>query len=256
MKKNLSYINPVFIRRFIAKKISYHNKIKHFKRDYNKFEQLGKEFGIKLNKADIQKYLDDNSQYTHFDSHYIYHPAWAARKVREISPNKHIDISSTLHFSSILSAFVPVDFFDYRPAILRLSNLTSKSADLTNLFFETDSIECISCMHTVEHIGLGRYGDPIDPIGDLKAITELKRVCMKNGNIIFVVPVGKPKILFNAHRIYDPYKICALFEDEFDLIEFSVVLDDNSFIEDASMDVAADQNYGCGCFWFKKNENY
>ena len=76
------------------------------------------------------------------------------------------------------------------------------SADLTQLHFESESIESLSCLHTVEHIGLGRYGDPIDYDGDLKAIRELKRVVVKGGSILFVVPVGKPKIIFNAHRIY------------------------------------------------------
>ena len=123
-------------------------------------------------------------------------------KVKEIHPAKHTDISSSLYFSGIVSAFVPVDFYDYRPADLHLSDLTSAHADLTKLFFANASIDSLSCMHTVEHIGLGRYGDRIDPSGDLKAINELTRVVAAGGSFLFVVPVGKPKIEFNAHRIY------------------------------------------------------
>ena len=67
-------------------------------------------------------------------------------------------------------------------------------------------------------------GDPIDPEGDLKAITELKRVVKKGGSILFVVPVGKPKIMFNAHRISDPTMILNYFSG-FELRNFSLVTD-------------------------------
>jgi ubiquinone/menaquinone biosynthesis C-methylase UbiE len=151
----------------------------------------------------------------------------------------------------MLSAFIPVDFYDFRPAKLNLSGLNSLQADLTNLQFDDESIECISCMHTIEHIGLGRYGDPIDPDGDIKAINEIKRVVKKGGSILFVVPVGKPKIAFNAHRIYDPKMIKQLFK-EFKIKQFALVTDKNEFIMDASLEEGARQNYGCGCFWLIK----
>ncbi|MCX2431349.1 DUF268 domain-containing protein [Pedobacter sp. GR22-10] len=156
-----------------------------------------------------------------------------------------------MHFCSIISAFIPVEFYDYRPADLNLSNLLSQKADLTQLFFESNSIECLSCMHTIEHIGLGRYGDPIDPDGDLKAINEIKRVVKKGGSILFVIPVGKSKIMFNAHRIYDPKMILDYFSG-FELRKFSLVTDQNDFIDQAEITEGAAQTYGCGCFWFIK----
>ncbi len=186
-----------------------------FKRKINLEDKFKKTFDLLLNqsnKTDKRFALnwedrficpDDNTSETHFDTHYIYHLAWAARKVKEINPEFHIDISSSLHFCTMLSAFIPVKFYDYRPAYLNLSNLESKKADLMALPFEDSSINCLSCMHTVEHVGLGRYGDPLDYDGDLKAISELKRVVAKDGFLLFVVPVGKSKIMFNAHRIYD-----------------------------------------------------
>ena len=106
-------------------------------------------------------------------------------------------------------------------------------------------------MHTVEHIGLGRYGDKLDPNGDLKAIKELKRVLSVNGNLLFVVPIGKPKIMFNAHRIYSYNQIINYF-NELKLKEFSLVTDSGKFIQNSNKQVADNQKYGCGCFWFKK----
>ena len=109
-------------------------------------------------------------------------------------------------------------------------------------------------MHTVEHIGLGRYGDPIDPDGDIKAITELKRVLAPGGSLLFVVPIGKqPKIMFNAHRIYTIEMIQKLFTD-FTLKEFA-------YIPERQGDMQINPNlsslnvgeYDCGCWWFQKS---
>ena len=121
----------------------------------------------------------------------------------QTKPEFHIDISSTLYFCSIVSAFIPIKFYDYRPVKLNLEKLYTGSADLLSLPFEEGSVNSLSCMHVVEHIGLGRYGDPLDPDGDLKAISELIRVLAPDGNLLLVVPVGKKsRIMFNAHRIY------------------------------------------------------
>lgn len=195
--------------------------------------------------------LTDKIKTTPFDQHYTYHPAWAARKLKEISPQEHVDISSILSFCTIVSAFLPVRFYDYRPAKLHLSNLSSGAQDLKQLTFPDESIESLSCMHTVEHIGLGRYGDELDPQGDIKAIGELKRVLKQGGNLLFVTPVGKPRIEFNGHRIYSFEQVIDYFLP-LQLKEFSMIPDEGGLIENADPLLVAKQDYGCGCFWFKK----
>lgn len=197
----------------------------------------------------------DDTAGTTFDRHYVFHPAWAVRIIKEIAPTEHVDISSTLHFCSMLSAFIPVRFFDYRPADLQLDGLTSGAADLLDLPFIDGSIPSLSCMHTVEHIGLGRYGDPIDPLADRKAIAELQRVLAPGGNLLLVTPIGVPRIVFNAHRIYAYSMIMDAFRG-FTLKEFALVPDspgDGGLIRHASSEMADRQRYGCGCFWFTKN---
>ena len=154
----------------------------------------------------------------------------------------------------MLSAFIPVDFYDYRPADVRLTDLTSLSANLVSLPFKNNSLESISCMHVVEHIGLGRYGDPIDYDGDLKAMSELRRVLKPNGNLLFVVPVGKPKIMFNAHRIYSYEQVIEYFS-ELELVSFALIKEaqgGGGLNFDATAIDVTEQEYGCGCFWFKK----
>lgn len=221
--------------------------------DFIKFKSK-KDKRFNTNIINLKPCLIDKTENTDFEAHYIYHPAWAARIVARNNPGFHIDISSTLSFSTILSAFIPVKFYDYRPAKLNLSNLQSEKADLTKLHFEDNSIHSLSCMHTIEHIGLGRYGDPIDPDGDIKACKELSRVLAKNGSLIFVTPVGKPKIEFNAHRIYSYEQILELFPD-LELKEFSLVPEkskNGGLIRNANKDLVKYENYACGCFHFVK----
>ena len=205
-----------------------------------------------LNWQDRQAHLLDATAITGFEAHYIYHCAWAARVLAETRPNTHVDISSHLPFATIVSAFLPVQFYDYQPAPLILSGLKTGQADLCALNFADRSIGSLSCMHVVEHIGLGRYGDPLNPNGDLQAIAELKRVLAPGGSLLFVVPIGKPKIIFNAHRIYSYRQIRDYFA-ELELKQFALIPDaEKIIIYDAREELADAQNYGCGCFWFRK----
>lgn len=199
-------------------------------------------------------FLDDNTGVTHFDRHYIYHIAWACRVVKEINPDLHVDFSSSLHFCTALSAFVPVKFYDYRPAALGLDNLNSEHGDLTSIALPDNSVKSLSCMHTVEHVGLGRYGDPIDFYGDVKAVNELKRILSPGGNLLFVVPVGAPRVEFNGQRIYSFENVMNFFEG-FTLKEFSLIPDNAStggLIRNCDPDLVARQKNACGCFLFVK----
>jgi len=174
-----------------------------FVNDFVSFKRvcLAKDSRFELLWGDRYPCLNDKTATTSFDRHYIYHPAWAARVLAQTKAPMHVDIGSTLHFCTIASAFLPFKFYDYRPAEVELNNLSSESADLLGLPFDDNSINSLSCMHVVEHVGLGRYGDPFDPLGDKKAMDESSRVLAVGGNLRFVVPVGQPKVMFNAHRI-------------------------------------------------------
>jgi len=222
--------------------------------DYRNFKSLDKNPRFILQAKDFYPQVFDKTNTTGFDRHYVYHTAWAARKVHQINPEKHVDIASSLYFPGILSAFIPVEFYDYRPAPLVLSNLETKHADLTKLHFDSDSIPSLSCMHTIEHVGLGRYGDPLDPDGDIKACRELSRVLSPGGSLLFVVPIGNTAtIQFNAHRIYTYELVGSLFPD-LELEEYSFIQEQGTdgIHENANPDELKNEVYACGCFWFKK----
>ena len=220
--------------------------------DFWRFYRVNdKRFSLRL--VDVYPCIKAKTIKTRFDRHYVYFTAWAARQVRKMSPEKHVDISSSLYFAGIVSAFVPVEFYDYRPADLKLSNLESKHADLTHLPFDDNSVTSLSCMHVVEHIGLGRYGDTIDSEGDLKAAKELSRVLARGGKLLFVVPIGaKSRIEYNAHRIYSYKTALSLFPD-LKLEEFTLIPEKNGApISNTGPELIKNESYACGCFVFTK----
>jgi SAM-dependent methyltransferase len=231
-------------------------KYARFGREFARFNALSRTRVARfpLRWQDRQPCLDDRTANTGFDRHYVYHTAWAARVLAKTRPAKHVDISSSLYFVTGASAFVPMEFYDFRPADLRLSNLESRFADLMALPFGDRAVSSLSCMHVVEHIGLGRYGDPLDPDGDLKAMRELQRVVAPSGSLLFVTPVGQPCIRFNAHRIYAYEQIRDAFS-ELRIEQFSLIPDspsDGGLIEDADPATVSKQRYACGCFWFRR----
>jgi hypothetical protein len=189
---------------------------------------------------------------SNFDAHYVYHTSWAARRLIKSPTNLHVDIGSDIRFCTIASAFQQILFLDFRPLQIQLQGLQTGRTNLLNLDFTSSSVTSLSCMHVVEHVGLGRYGDAIDPLGSEKAMKELQRILCSEGLLYFVVPVGTSKIVFHAHRIFDPKYILEIFS-ECSLEEFSLVTDDRRFVEFATLDQASSQKYGCGCFLFRKN---
>ena len=228
-------------------------KYQRFIADFRQFAKLSRTQGKRFDMRWEARYpcLDDNTAETAFDAHYTYHPAWAARIIAQTRPARHVDLSSTLHFCTMVSAFMPVEFYDIRPARLRLEGLACNKGDLLALPFSSGEVMSLSCMHVIEHVGLGRYGDSIDPLGDLKAIAELTRVLANGGSLLFVVPVGRPTIRFNAHRIYSYEQVVSYFP-ALRVKQFALVDDRGEFTVNADPADVRDQTYGCGCWWLVK----
>jgi SAM-dependent methyltransferase len=199
--------------------------------------------------------LDDRDGAAGYDRHYFLHTAWAARVLAETSPTSHVDVSSHLTFSAVASAFVPMTLLEFAPPPTPVEGLEIQRGDVTRLPLADGSVKSLSCMHVVEHIGLGRYGDALDPEGDLKAMGELRRVLAPGGQLLLVVPVGRPRVVFNAHRVYDPGMVVEGLRP-LKLSEFALIPDnhaDGDLVRRADLSLGLHQSYGCGCFHFMKS---
>jgi hypothetical protein len=195
--------------------------------------------------------LSDATSHTGFDPHYFYQAAWLARRVAEAKPVQHMDVGSDVQMISVLSAFVPVEFVDIRPIEASLSGLIPRAGNLTAMDMPSGSVASLSCLHVIEHVGLGRYGDPLDPTGHLKATSELARLVAPGGDLYVSMPVGKERVCFNAHRVFSHGTVVQLFSD-LRLQSFSLVDDRGAFHPDAPAPQADACNYGCGMFHFRK----
>ena len=218
-------------------------------RDLIKFKIISPKTRIKL--TDLYPMLHDKTAKTSLDAHYFYQQLWLFENVLKDKPAKHVDVGSTYQMSGYLSKIVPTTFIDIRPIDAKLEDLKVLDASILDLPYEDGSVESISCLHVIEHIGLGRYGDEIDPDGWKKACKELQRVLAKNGTLYVSVPIGEPRICFNAHRIFLPKDILGVFED-LKLLNFGVVTDSGKYIAKLSMSDSLDFNYGLGLFAMKK----
>lgn len=200
---------------------------------------------------DIQPCLGDWTSTTPFDPHYFYQAGWVARKLATVKPDKHMDIGSDIRIMNVLSAFIPTEFLDYRPLNASLPGLRCQASDLLALTQADNSIMSLSCLHVIEHIGLGRYGDPLDPEGSIKAAKELTRILAPGGMLYVSTPVGQQRVCFNAHRVFSPATVVDLFSD-LNLVSFSYVDDTGKYYSETELHKAEKQRYACGMYVFKK----
>jgi len=213
-------------------------------------------FNIKnLINLKLSPQLFDNKKKEPFDAHYMYHTAWASRVLSKINPTLHHDFASDLRFVTMVSSHIKIIQYNLSIPTVKLDNLEFRTTNLTKMEnIKSNSLSSVSCMHVVEHVGLGRYGDDINPEGDKEAIKELVRILAPGANLLFVVPVGKPRIFFNAHRVYSHNDILKSFHS-LKLKEFSFIGDNGFYdgIEQSTNINKVEKNeYGCGCYWFKK----
>lgn len=206
-------------------------------------------------KVELHPVFFGRSAKSSFDAHYVYQGAWAIRRIAAMKPAQHTDISSNIPYVASLAAVVPVRFCEYRPPEISFPGLTTEQVNITSLPFQDGSIPSLSCLHVLEHIGLGRYGDPVDPLGLETACREIARVASPGAQIFLSLPVGRERVCFNAHRVCDPAYLPSLFSNGFALKEFSIVTDDRRFLENVKPADFRDQDYACGLYWLERRGN-
>jgi SAM-dependent methyltransferase len=213
-------------------------------RDWRAWRERG---GAPLRWRDTYPCLADWSTETPFDPHYFYQGAWLARALAAAKPARHVDVGSSAAMLAVLSATVETLHIDYRPLRAALPGLECRAGNILALPFADASVPSLSCLHVLEHIGLGRYGDPVDPEGSRKAAAGLARVVAPGGRLYVSVPVGAPRVCFNAHRVFAAEEIVELFAG-FELRNFALVDDAGGYAATARIEDARGLDYGCGMF--------
>lgn len=190
----ISKNNPTILKR-ISKYLEFLKELKKFKKADNP--------NYLLNLINLKPCLFDKTETQLIDPVYFYQDTWCAQKIFSSKVDHHYDIGSNTKSMAIISQLIPTTMVDIRPIDLELSNFYFKKGSILNLPFTDGSLQSVSSICVIEHIGLGRYGDDLDPFGSEKSCKELIRVLAKNGNLYITVPVDdNNKIYFNAHRAF------------------------------------------------------
>lgn len=131
--------------------------------------------------------------------------AFSAFHLGRIRPAALLDVGSNTYFVLGLLAHSKVTTVDVRHRPALTENETVVVCDAKKLDLPSDSFDCVTSMCSLEHMGLGRYGDEFDLDADKKGFQEMVRVLKPGGHLIFTTSVTRsaPSIAFNAHRIYD-----------------------------------------------------
>lgn len=187
--------------------------------------------------------------------HYFHQDLLVATKINQRNPQKHVDVGSRIDgFVAHVASFREIEVFDIRPLNpTEHPRIRFVQGDLmSDNGVPSDYCDSLSCLHALEHFGLGRYGDPIAPNGHLKGFKNLTRMLKVDGTLYISFPIGKSGTHFNAHRIFDPSKVLAWAKEEFQLIDYQYVDDKGELQKCSTPSETPNLNYGCGIYTFKK----
>ncbi len=221
--------------------------IARFLGEYRAYQRGNDNAHFPARTLDIVPCLLDRTESTPLEPTYFFQDSWAAGKIFELRPEQHHDVGSSAMTVGIISQFVPTTMIDIRPIELELENLSFQRGSIMDLPFSDNSIASLSSLCVVEHIGLGRYGDPVDYWGSEKAIRELKRVLKPGGNLFVSLPIDEEcRVYFNAHRAFTRDYIMELFAG-FELVE-------EKYIYGTALFTAYDpaRGFGTGLFHVRK----
>ena len=192
---------------------------------------------------------------------YFWQDLLVARMIYQAKPERHVDIGSRIDgFVGHLASFRNVEVFDIRPVTAQIPGVTFRQADLMQPE-ELPEAYCdsLSCLHALEHFGLGRYGDPIDPNGFERGLSNMSSLLAANGVFYLSIPVGQERVEFNGQRVSDPGKVVRLCETLGLTLTTLTVLKQNGEILEAetketALSTVAAERYALGIFTFTKSE--
>ncbi len=182
-------------------------------REYRRFRRLNRGAPFQIAVGDVFPCLTDRVATTPIEPTYFFQDTWFAERIADRKPRAHVDVGSSAKTMAVIAQFVPVTFVDIRPVPVTVAGFTMRPGTVLALPFADRSIPSLSSLCVIEHIGLGRYGDPFDARGSEKAAAELVRVLAPNGDLYVSVPVDSAcRVYFNAHRAFTRDLVLQLFD--------------------------------------------
>lgn len=185
---------------------------------------------------------------------------YVSKKVINNSPKKHVDIGSRIDgFVANVATSMSLEVFDVRPINIEIENVKFKRIDIINDIDKISKGYCdsVSCLHTLEHIGLGRYGDKIDINGHIKGLNAISKIVKRGVKVYISTPIGPRRVEFNAHRVFSLNYLFRILKERFTIEKFSYIDDDSKIHRD--IDIKPDNKdnnlgckYGCGIFEMTK----
>lgn len=195
-------------------------------------------------------------------SEYFWQDLLVARKIYAEKPETHVDIGSRIDgFVSHVASFREIEVFDIRPISTEIPGVSFKQANLMEpLRGMLDYCDSLSCLHALEHFGLGRYGDPIDPEGSEHGLANMAALLRERGRFYLSVPIGIERVEFNANRVFDPQTIVKIAENhDLKLIDLTVIQPGIGLTEvvlnQSALSDWSKQRYALGIFTFEKIKN-
>lgn len=193
--------------------------------DWKKYDQMNtrKEFDIREEYL-FPCTLDKDATNSGMNA-YFWMDLWGAKHIISNAVKEHWDIGSRVDgfIAHLLSANIKVNVIDVRPFAGEAENLYTIVDDATMLKqFEDDSISSLSALCSLEHFGLGRYGDPVDPEACFKCFEQIQKKLRVGGRLYISLPIGQDRVEFNAHRVFYASTVIHCF-DKLKLLEYSVI---------------------------------
>lgn len=187
--------------------------------------------------------------------HYFHQDLLVANRIFRNNPERHVDIGSRIDgLVAHVAAFREIEVFDIRALHSPNENIIFRQVDLMDENFSlVDYCDSASCLHALEHFGLGRYGDRIDLRGHLKGWENIHRMLRRGGRFYFSVPIGEQRIEFNAHRVFSVSYLLKMMEGRYRMSSFSYVDDAGDLVRNPEITPESLGNnfsctYGCGIF--------